>query len=280
MPLIIMCGPPSAGKTIRSLELKEYFEGVLKKNVHIVCENDLISASNITKNEVFNDSSKEKSIRGQIKSEATRLVGKEDVVVLDSQNYIKGYRYELYCMTKASKTTQCTILCCAPQETAWKWNLKREKNEQYSEEVFNALYLRFEEPDSRNRWDTPLFVVNPGDDLPLSDVSSALFERKPPPPNQSTQCPPLASANYLYEMDRITQEIVSAILAAQKMNIEGEVKVPGYSQSVVLNAGTRVTSAQLARIRRQFLSYTKLHPGTDLSRIGMLFIQYLNTNLV
>lgn len=49
-----------------------------------------------------------------------------------------------------------------------------------------GLVMRYEAPDSRNRWDSPLFVVHATDDLPLSDISDALLRRKPPPPNLST----------------------------------------------------------------------------------------------
>lgn len=279
MPLVIVCGFPSCGKSTRCEEIKRYFEDVHKKTVDVISENNLVSKFAPHKNLIFCDPSLEKALRGQIKSEATRLVGKENIVIVDALNYIKGYRYELYCMTKANKTTQCTVLCCAPKQLSKEWNVKRSKVEQYSDEVYEALALRFEEPDSRNRWDSPLFTVQTSDNLPLDDIFSSLCSRRAPPPNQSTQCAPLASVNYLYEMDRLTQEIVTEILAARTMNIEGDVKISGYSEPVIIS-NNQVNPAQLARLRRQFLSYTKLHPGTELSKIGILFIQYLNSHLV
>ncbi len=51
----------------------------------------------------------------------------------------------------------------------------------------DALILRFEAPDSRNRWDSPLFTIQQEDSLPFEAISDALFKRKAPPPNQSTQ---------------------------------------------------------------------------------------------
>jgi protein KTI12 len=92
-------------------------------------------------------------------------------------------------MSKASKTTQCTIHCEVAVSTAWEWNSGREKEgERYTQETFDALAMRFEPPDSRNRWDSPLFTVLPGDGVPLDQVHSVLYERRAPPPNQSTQC--------------------------------------------------------------------------------------------
>lgn len=52
---------------------------------------------------------------------------------------------------------------------------------------FDALVLRFEAPDSRNRWDSPLFTILQDDSLPFEDISDAVFKRQAPPPNQSTQ---------------------------------------------------------------------------------------------
>ncbi|XP_046688943.1 protein KTI12 homolog, partial [Homalodisca vitripennis] len=56
---------------------------------------------------------RKKKIRSILKSETLRLLGRDNVVILDAANYIKGYRYELYCASKNSKTTQVTVgVCC------------------------------------------------------------------------------------------------------------------------------------------------------------------------
>lgn len=51
---------------------------------------------------------------------------------------------------------------------------------------FDGLVMRFEAPDSKNRWDNPTFVVHPADPLPTEQIHEALFLRAPPPPNLST----------------------------------------------------------------------------------------------
>jgi len=51
---------------------------------------------------------------------------------------------------------------------------------------FDALVMRFEAPDSRNRWDRPLFVLQSDDPLPCQQIYEALFHSKAPPPNLST----------------------------------------------------------------------------------------------
>lgn len=204
-------------------------------------------------------------------------------MIADSLNYIKGYRYELYCLSKHVKTPQCVIFCATSQEDARTWNSEREESERYTEEVFDALVMRYEPPDSRSRWDSPLFVVHPGDSLPVEQIMDTLLHRKPPPPNLSTQSQPLSSADFLHTLDRQTQEVVAQILQAQRTALPGDSLMVHCSGSTVSSEKLRlprhITMAELRRLRRQFMNYTKLHPPTDTSSIPTLFIQYLNTSL-
>lgn len=96
-----------------------------------------------------------------------------------------GYRYELFCISKSTKTTQCTLHCDTNSEMAWQFNTSRQ--DQYSREIFDALVMRFEAPDGRNRWDSPLFTIQSDDELPFKEIAASLYERKAPKPNQSTQ---------------------------------------------------------------------------------------------
>lgn len=89
MPIIIVSGYPCSGKTTRVKELKEYFLNKGKK-VEIISENIATSKAGFHKNELFADSQKEKIIRSDLKSESNRILNKDDVVILDAGNYIKG----------------------------------------------------------------------------------------------------------------------------------------------------------------------------------------------
>ena len=63
----------------------------------------------------------------------------ERIVIVDSLNYIKGYRYELYCLSKHVKTPQCVLHCDVAPEDARAWNAARGESERYSEEVLHGL---------------------------------------------------------------------------------------------------------------------------------------------
>ncbi|XP_034032406.1 protein KTI12 homolog [Thalassophryne amazonica] len=274
MPLIVMCGFPCSGKTRRAEELKLHFEQKTDRKVHVVGD----GAMGIEKNAVYADSQKEKNVRAALRAEVERKVNKDDIVILDSLNYIKGYRYELYCLIKHAQTPHCLVYCLTSADLSSTWNTSREEAEQYSHDIFDALVLRFEAPDSRNRWDSPLFTILKDATLPFEAISEAIFSRKAPPPNQSTQSQPLSSANFLYELDKVTQDALSAIFNAQKTSVPGDfIAVPGATEKIALSRN--INMAELRKLRRQFISYAKMHPTEDIGQISNMFVQYLNKSL-
>ncbi|KAM4618464.1 protein KTI12 homolog [Polymixia lowei] len=271
MPLVLMCGYPCSGKTRRAEELKNYFEQNTERKVHVVGDGTM----RIEKNTVYADSQSEKNVRGALRAEVERKVTKDDIVILDSLNYIKGYRYELYCIIKHTQTPHCLVYCLTSAEVSSTWNTNRHATEQYTQEILDALVLRFEAPDSRNRWDSPLFTIQKEDTLPFEAISDAIFKRKAPPPNQSTQSQPLSSTNFLYELDKLTQDVLMAILNAQKTSVPGDrIVVPGTTERIELTRSFNM--AELRKLRRQFISYTKMHPTENTGQISNMFVQYLN----
>lgn len=276
MPLIVVTGYPSSGKTRVTNEMRQFFldQG---KVVNVISENEILEDK---KNKILSDSLQEKRIRGTLKSEVARLIHKDQVLILDALNYIKGFRYELYCVSKASKTTQCTVHCDVSPEDAWQWNQERSPQDQYEKDVFDALVMRYETPVGANRWDAPLLLHLKAIPVVMRDVNDALFLRKAPPPNQSTQCQPLSSTNFLYELDRVTKEIIMAILDAQKSGaMEGDsITLPGTSEKFMLSK--ILTMSELTRVKRQFLTYAKARAIEDVQKLATMFVQYLNTSLV
>ena len=275
MPLVVIAGLPCSGKTTRSEQLADLFRRE-KREVHVI--QDDYSALGC-RNGIYSSSQVEKMARGSLKSRVERALTSDNVVILDSLNYIKGFRYELYCTSKHLDSTHCIVYCGTPVETAREWNEGRSREQDhYSSDVFDALAMRFETPDSRNRWDSPLFVLYPTDELPCSELVDAVLHRKAPPPNQSTQSQPLSSANFLHELDRQTQSIVSHVLALQHQGlVGGSLAVPGTEEKLCLHR--QVPMAELRRIRRQFISYTKLHPVDNIELIPTLFVQYLKNTV-
>lgn len=53
MPLILIVGLPSSGKTTRAREIQKYFTEQLHKEVILISDNEIISQMNIDKNDLF-----------------------------------------------------------------------------------------------------------------------------------------------------------------------------------------------------------------------------------
>ncbi|XP_077050573.1 protein KTI12 homolog isoform X2 [Siphateles boraxobius] len=274
MPLIVMCGYPCSGKTRRAHELREYFTQNTERQVHIVGD----EVQGIDKSSVYADSQKEKNLRGSLRAEVERKVNRDDIVILDSLNYIKGYRYELFCLIKHTQTPHCLMYCLTSADVSSEWNKGREADSQYTQEILDGLIQRFEAPDSRNRWDSPLFTIQQEDSLPFEDICDALFKRKAPAPNQSTQSQPLSSTNFLYELDKVTQDVLMAVLESQKTSVPGDlISIPGVVQNIKLTRSLNMV--ELRKLRRQFISYTKMHPTENIGQIANMFVQYLNKSM-
>lgn len=99
MPLVVFCGIPSSGKTTRALELKKYLEEKYQSNVILINEEGLgLIKKDAYKgqlqeemiNDLFKDYTAEKMTRAYLKSNVEKTLSKQNVIILDSQNYIKG----------------------------------------------------------------------------------------------------------------------------------------------------------------------------------------------
>jgi len=275
MPLIIVTGFPSSGKSTAVLKLVKFFKDK-GKEVSVVSEELLLGG--LDKNIIFSDSKHEKEVRGRLKSEVVRLLSKENVVICDGLNYIKGFRYELYCASKSVKTTQVTVQCDICENDVLEFNSTREDTEKYNDNIIKELIQRYECPISSNRWDSPLFLVLKDGVIKYDQIFDSLFNKKAPAPNQSTQNAPLSNTNFVYELDKQTQAVVSAIMDAQKTcGVGVEITVPGSSEKVSLCR--QYTLPELARTKRQFLVFAKQKSCHDVSKLSTMFVQYLNANL-
>jgi protein KTI12 len=164
-----------------------------------------------------------------------RLLGKEDVVILDGLNYIKGFRYQLYCEAKTVLTRSCVVHVAAPVGVCREWNSVRgaetEAGGGWEEGLLEELVSRYEEPNGMSRWDSPLFTVPYVDESPdcegiwraVVDGGDTVVRA-----NQGTVLRPAEEGEYLHELGRVTQEVVRLVLERQRGGGGGGVMpVPG-----------------------------------------------------
>lgn len=241
----------------------------------------------------------EKDARATIYGAVKRVLSAKDVVILDGANYIKGWRYQLYCEAKAVRTTHAVVHIGTPVDRAREVNEARlaareanadvevpEEEKPYEKENWENLIFRYEEPNAMARWDSPLFTVPWDDADPSSDAiwdavigSEAEGGKKVVRPNQATVPRKVNGEDYLYELDRCTQAVLNRILEWTKDHPGeggGEVSVDEDGEELVVELPANpVGLPALQRFRRQFISLNRQN-AVPVKSIRGGFVGYLN----
>lgn len=79
----------------------------------------------LNRNFIYLDAREEKKARGALLSAVERSLSKDDIVIADALNYIKGFRYQLYCIARAIGTPHCVVQTGVPVDIAKEWNKSR-----------------------------------------------------------------------------------------------------------------------------------------------------------
>ncbi|PNX83959.1 protein KTI12 [Trifolium pratense] len=301
MALVVICGQPCSGKSKAALCLAEALKqsSELKYQVRIIDE----ASFHLDRNQSYANMPSEKNLRGVLRSEVDRSLSKDTVIIVDSLNNIKGYRYELWCLARAAGIRYCVFYCDVEDDDCRKWNQeRREKGEDnYDDVIFEDLVRRFEKPERRNRWDSPLFELKSASSS-LSDSASIVDDAvsyitkkldsktrdvKILQPSIATQTKRFSDANSLHELDKATQEVTNAIAEAQSRDL-GMLPANGISigkDFPPINLSRSVGLPELRRLRRTFMKLTGQTslsgkpPPSDSDSAKRMFIDYLNREL-
>ncbi|OAL35382.1 hypothetical protein AYO20_05232 [Fonsecaea nubica] len=147
MPLIIITGLPCSGKTYRAQQIAASLAAfvtpppanepsISKRTVQIVPSyhassdddrdgTESIEQTTLLRDQIYNNASHEKTARAEEFSAIKRALSKDNVVIADGLNYIKGYRYQLWCEAKAVGTRCCVIHVAAQEDECKRWNRER-----------------------------------------------------------------------------------------------------------------------------------------------------------
>jgi len=299
MALVVICGQPCSGKSTAALCLSVALkESESSSTIRIIDE----ASFHLDRNQSYANMTAEKNLRGVLRSEVDRSVSRDNIIIVDSLNSIKGYRYELWCLARAAGIRYCVLFCDAEETQCKKWNeQRREKCEAtYDDTIFEDLIRRFEKPDRRSRWDSPLFELCPCKDGILKSsaaivdavsyltkkVDSKTRDVKILQPTIATQNARFSEANSLYELDRATQEVINVVVEAQSQSIGGPLNGISLSQELpILNMSRSVGLPELRRLRRTFIKLTGQTslsgppPPSDAESAKRMFVDYLNREL-
>ncbi|KAI1374587.1 chromatin associated protein KTI12 [Hypoxylon crocopeplum] len=339
MPLIIVTGFPTSGKTTRAKQLHSYLKERIRESsssssstppkyrLHLISDQTLSITRSVydlsaTPAHTRSANASEKDARASLYGAVKRALSDRDIVILDGLNYIKGWRYQLFCEAKAVRTPSCVLQIGCSRDKAREVNEKRlrrrreqqdnidavddagvevnEKEEDdeegaYEPENWENLVFRYEEPNAMTRWDSPLFtLIWDDDEQQTKQVFDSMWDaiageaRKLVKPNQATvQRSRDAGGDYLYVLDKETQDIVKRILDQQGDDGGDEIKIPrvtgeGDELIVELPTGKKVGLPQLQRLRRAHMGLHRGGIGLEgvgnmgPGRIRETFVDYLN----
>ncbi|OHW93534.1 RNA polymerase II elongator complex subunit [Colletotrichum incanum] len=365
MPLIIVSGLPTSGKTYRAKQLQAHLaariaaaasssstpaEGAAGNNagggkqpyrLHYISDSALSIPRDVydldpekVRAHTRSANASEKDARAAVYGAVKRVLSDRDIVILDGMNYIKGWRYQLHCEAKAVRTPSVVLQIGCGVERARGINEERlrrregataatatntaveaaeeeegakegtasndtraddvsEEEQPYEPDNWENLVFRYEEPNPMTRWDSPLFTLIWDDDATqaakvFDDIWDAVAGtgRKVVKPNQATvQRSRDAGGDYLYVLDRETQDVVKRVLEAQGDGDEGgEVKVSrGAAETqgkelVVRLPGRKVGLPQLQRLRRAFVGLNR--GGIGLEGVGSFSVERMRESFV
>jgi len=299
MALITISGYPCSGKSRRAAQIKAHFESKLQQSDYngpslkvALLSDDLL---NINRN-AYDDSRSEKPARGALFTAIQRQMALDTILIVDAPNYIKGFRYQMYCAAREMKLRVCTVYVVATHELCRQWNSNRahEGGQAYLSETLENLIMRYEEPSSMVRWDSPLFTILWTEEgIPGDQIWEAVTSGNIKPPNSGTLSTVKAPMDALHTLEQTTIAMVALIMSAQSTNqgSGGMILLPlsPKSKPHISLPSRNITLSELQRLKRQFVTVHKkaitlgtTEKGTvDWSEesIANKFVTYLEENL-
>jgi protein KTI12 len=318
MLLLVLSGLPASGKTTLAKALAaEFAEHGLRVDVvsdganlsKLYDSNMDCSSLRRPRQELYADSAAEKATRARLLAAAERALAPNTVVLVDSLNYIKGFRYELFCVAKTCAARYAVVqTMCSEEECVQQDGLRQDC---YGAELVRALARRFEPPDRRNRWDSPLFTVDTGGAPVLNSVlasgacpndnaSSAVAAEKPNGclkavdssgqwqqrvseivaeclsksqplrTTMATQPQLLGGADVFNALDRATREAEASIMSSIHAGVGDGDRIRVPGSSRPVVLTRTIKIAELRGMRRAHINLARLCPPQDTSKTALV----------
>lgn len=256
----------------------------------------------------YADARSEKEARATFSSAIKRELGRECIVIADGMNYIKGFRYQMYCEAKACQTPSCCLhVATTPEHSKMLNGLLEEASpgSSYPAELLENLIFRFEEPSGFSRWDSPLFTLPTDSEPPAEAIFEAIVGGGPGAgkggdgtvnkdagsgglkrvqPNMATVAPIQTDGGALQRVDGLCAAAVKKVLDWQReRGTEVEANLPidevHRDQTTIKIPVGGFSTANIQRLRREFVGLIRGNPGmartTDESLQGQ-FVSFIN----
>ncbi|EAY04565.1 hypothetical protein TVAG_233010 [Trichomonas vaginalis G3] len=243
MSLILLVGVPGSGKTTLANNLKKKFDE-MKQDCAIVTEKGVEAGT-------FDSSNNERLGRSDFKAAVGRMLSLERVVICDGMNFIKGFRYEIFCLARENHLRWCVAFCDVDDETAF----NRSKEKYPNEKRLRKLIGRMEKPSTKIKFDNPLIVVNDvNDENTIDSIIKAAYNNnaKLIPKKATTSCAETAHYN-----DKVDQLINQFCQELEKMQATTPTGIPITICGATFTPKKKFTAGHLKKARREFASRAK-----------------------
>ncbi|WVR03463.1 hypothetical protein IAU60_000454 [Kwoniella sp. DSM 27419] len=260
MALVTIAGYPCSGKSTRATQLQEYFTRRLGEadyegpELQVVIVSD--ESSHVPRS-TYDSSAQEKPGRASLYSNVSRSLGTDTITIVDSANYIKGFRYQMYCAAREAHVRVATLHVVAPPDKCREWHDKRGECS-YKPATFDNLIMRFEEPSSMVRWDSPLFTLPWDEEPPFEAIWDAIIKGHKKPPTAAVLQRAKPPPNTLQTLTGTTSLIVTCLLS-HLSTFPGTATFPipsppaSKAGGLVLHLPDRkVTLSEMQRLKRQY----------------------------
>lgn len=280
MPLLVICGKPGSGKTFRANQLVEYFKAT-RPSMEVVLIN--AEAFAINKEQMYGTFAKEKELRAFFRSNINKSLTKSNLVIVDSLNYIKGLRYEMFCLARTAKSSYCVLFCDNDLNSCIEQNAQQpEPSLRFSEGLLKDLFSRMEMPNSNNRWDSPLYTVWPHEELPVEAINGSLFkDAKKMKEPVSTQMETKLEDNYTYNVDKQLNELIKDLVKTLNQNKQflNQKMVTMTRGKTKVSLSAKLSLGQIKQAKVAFLKMNKNTPIKNSKMVPEAFLYFLQNRI-
>lgn len=293
--LILMCGLPASGKTTVAEALRTQLEAN-GHTVQTICDGDdpMTTSTSLIKSEpllsraqLYKDASCEKQTRARLRAATDRALATKTVVLVDSLNYIKGFRYELHCLARTHAARYALILIETDAVICRTRDVSRCEQETYGSDLVDELVARFEPPSDARRWERPLHVIqgtctSTERTQHITTICDTLRAGASLQAHKAVAAVTVAPPDGLAVLDRVTRVAEASLVTAVQTGgagIGSVIEVPGASSKVRFGRKPRVT--ELRAMRRAYINLSRLHVPADADegRLADEFVAYVNAQL-
>lgn len=132
MACITISGFPCSGKTTRAVELMHYLEERIASPAYegekprvVIISDQVLNVPRSSYDGMLDerlsphrsrglnasqpDSKSEKPARGTLFTAVNRNLSSDTILIIDAMNYIKGFRYQIYCAAREAGVKTCTV---------------------------------------------------------------------------------------------------------------------------------------------------------------------------